>query len=185
MLMIMVVAILGVLNTVLLGVRERSRDLGIFKGLGMTPGQTISMVICWVIAPAVAAGIIAVPIAVTLHSAVVRAMARAADIGIPAGLMDVYHVPELVLAGLAALVIAALGALIPARRVARSTTIDAWRPRQEEEVSGPLREYRLVTVVGSGGCERVCPPGRSAEGEPRTGYRARGRHRHEPSRRAV
>lgn len=41
--------------------------------------------------------------------------------------MDVYRIPELALTGLAALVIAALGALLPARRVARSTTIDALR----------------------------------------------------------
>jgi putative ABC transport system permease protein len=127
MLMIIVVSVLGVLNTVLLGVRERSRDLGVFKGLGMTPRQMISMVICWVIAPAIVAGIIAVPLAVTLHFVVVKAMAHAADIGIPTDLMNVFGVSEVILVTLAGLVISAFGALIPARWVARSTTIEALR----------------------------------------------------------
>jgi putative ABC transport system permease protein len=126
-LMIIVVSILGVLNTVLLGVRERSRDLGIFKGLGMTPRQMISMVICWVIAPAIAAGIIAVPVAIALHFAVVKAMAHAADVGIPGDLMNVFGVSEVVLVTLAGLAISALGALLPARWVARSTTAEALR----------------------------------------------------------
>jgi putative ABC transport system permease protein len=126
-LMIIAVAILGVLNTVLLGVRERSRDLGVFKGLGMTPRQMISMVICWVIAPAIGAGIIAVPVAITLHFVVVKAMAHAADVGIPADVMNVYGGYEVVLITIAGLTISALGALLPARWVARSTTVEALR----------------------------------------------------------
>jgi len=38
---------LGVLTSVLLAARERVHDLGIFKALGMTPRQTITMVGCW------------------------------------------------------------------------------------------------------------------------------------------
>src|SRR5262249_16899694 len=54
-LMIAVVAGLGVLNTVLLGTRDRVHDLGVFKAVGMTPRQTIAMVVCWVTVPALAA----------------------------------------------------------------------------------------------------------------------------------
>jgi len=38
---------LGVLNTVVLGTRDRVHDLGVFKAVGMTPRQTIAMVVCW------------------------------------------------------------------------------------------------------------------------------------------
>jgi hypothetical protein len=50
-LLVAVLAGLGVLSSVLMVTRERVHDLGVFKALGMTPRQTITMVICWVIAP--------------------------------------------------------------------------------------------------------------------------------------
>jgi putative ABC transport system permease protein len=53
-LLIAVVAGLGVLNTVVLQTRERVHDLGVFKAVGMTPGQTIAMVVSTVAAGALA-----------------------------------------------------------------------------------------------------------------------------------
>ena len=82
-LMMAVVAGLGVLNTVLLGTRDRVHDLGVFKAVGMTPRQTIAMVLCWVVAPAVVAAVIAIPVGMVLHSATADAMARAAYTGAP------------------------------------------------------------------------------------------------------
>jgi hypothetical protein len=43
-------AALGVFSAVLMLARERVRDLGIFKAVGMTPRQVVTMVTCWVIA---------------------------------------------------------------------------------------------------------------------------------------
>jgi len=43
--MLVAVAALGVLNGVLLDTRERVRELGIYKALGMTSRQTTSMVL--------------------------------------------------------------------------------------------------------------------------------------------
>ncbi|MBV9379558.1 MAG: FtsX-like permease family protein, partial [Streptosporangiaceae bacterium] len=43
--LLMLVAGLGVLNTVVLTTRERAHDLGVFKAVGMTPRQTIAMVV--------------------------------------------------------------------------------------------------------------------------------------------
>jgi hypothetical protein len=57
-LMMAAVAGLGVLNTVLLGTRDRVHDLGMFKAVGMTPRQTIAMVLCWVVTPAVVAAVL-------------------------------------------------------------------------------------------------------------------------------
>jgi putative ABC transport system permease protein len=125
--MMAVVAGLGVLNTVLLGTRDRVHDLGVFKAVGMTPWQTIAMVMCWVAGPAVAAAVIAVPVGMMLRTATAAAMARAAYTGLPASFQAVYRPAEIVLLALSALVIGAVGALLPASWAARSRTAAALR----------------------------------------------------------
>ncbi len=126
-LMMAVVAGLGVLNTVLLGTRDRVRDLGVFKAVGMTPRQTIAMVMCWVIGPAIAASLIAVPIADRLHSATITAMGNAAYTALPASFQDVYRPAEILLLALSGLAIAVAGALLPASWAARARTATALR----------------------------------------------------------
>jgi putative ABC transport system permease protein len=126
-LMMAVAAGLGVLNTVLLGTRDRVHDIGVFKAVGMTPRQTISMVMCWIAAPAIVAAVIAIPIATAMHTATANAMAKAAFTGLPASFLDVYHPAEIVLLGLSGLAIAAAGALLPATWAARSRTAVALR----------------------------------------------------------
>jgi putative ABC transport system permease protein len=126
-LMMAVVAGLGVLNTVLLGTRERVHDLGVFKAVGMTPRQTIAMVMCWVVTPAVVAAVIAIPAGMTMRTATADAMARAAYTGLPASFQHVYRPAEIVLLALSALVIGAVGALLPASWAARSRTATALR----------------------------------------------------------
>jgi putative ABC transport system permease protein len=126
-LMMAVVAGLGVLNTVLLGTRDRVHDLGVFKAVGMTPRQTIAMVLCWVVAPAVVAAVIAIPVGMVLHSATADAMARAAYTGLPASFQAVYRPAEIVLLALSGLVIAGVGALLPASWAARARTAAALR----------------------------------------------------------
>ena len=125
--MIAVVAGLGVLNTVLLGTRERVHDLGVFKALGMTPRQTIGMVVCWVAVPALAAAVVAVPVSAVLHSVTLRAMANAAQTALPANVAPVLAPASLAALALSGLVIAAAGALLPASWAARSTTAMALR----------------------------------------------------------
>jgi putative ABC transport system permease protein len=126
-LMMAVVAGLGVLNTVLLGTRDRVHDLGVFKAVGMTPRQTLAMVLCWVVAPAVVAAVIAIPAGMVLRSATADAMARAAYTALPASFQTVYRPAEIVLLALSGLVIAAAGALLPASWAARSRTATALR----------------------------------------------------------
>jgi putative ABC transport system permease protein len=126
-LMLAVVAGLGVLNTVLISTRDRVHDLGVFKAVGMTPRQVIAMVVCWVVVPAVIAAAIAIPAAMALHVATVNAMGRAAGTGISSVIMDVYKPAEIVLLGLSALLIAAIGALLPASWAAAARTATALR----------------------------------------------------------
>ena len=109
-LLIIAVAGLGVLNTVALQIRERAHDIGIFKSLGMTPRQTLTMVICSVGITGLVAGIIAVPAGILLHHRVLPAMAHAANSGLPTSLLTVYSAPEMVILALAGLVIAIAGA---------------------------------------------------------------------------
>jgi putative ABC transport system permease protein len=126
-LMVAIAAGLGVLNTILMTTRDRVHDLGIFKALGMRPGQVLAMVCCWVIGPAIIAGALAAPAAVALNSSTLRAMASTAHTGIPAGFTDVFPVPKLALLSLAALVLAAVGAFLPASWAARARPAVALR----------------------------------------------------------
>jgi putative ABC transport system permease protein len=126
-LMVGIAAGLGVLNTVLMTTRDRVHDLGIFKALGMRPGQVLTMVVCWIAVPAVIAGAIAAPAAVALNTATVRAMAGTAHTGVPASFTEVFPPSRLALLALAALVIAAAGALVPASWAARARPVVALR----------------------------------------------------------
>jgi putative ABC transport system permease protein len=126
-LLIVVVAGLGVLNTVALQIRERAHDIGVFKAVGMTPRQTLTMIACSVALTGLAAGIIAVPAGVLLHRGVIPAMTHAANSGYPSSLISVYSVPEMIGLALAGLLIAVAGALAPASWAARSRTATALR----------------------------------------------------------
>jgi len=126
-LMVAIAAGLGVLNTVLMTTRDRVHDLGIFKALGMRPGQMLTMVVCWVVGPAVLAAAIAAPVAVALNTATVHAMAATAHTGIPASITQVFPPGRLALLSLAALAIAAAGALAPAIWAARARPAVALR----------------------------------------------------------
>jgi putative ABC transport system permease protein len=126
-LLIIVVAGLGVLNTVALQVRERAHDIGVFKAVGMTPRQTLAMVICSVGLTGLAAGVVAVPAGVLLHHAVIPAMTHAANSGYPPSLISVFSLPEAVLLALSGLAIAVAGALAPAGWAAHASTAAALR----------------------------------------------------------
>ncbi|MGW7579868.1 FtsX-like permease family protein [Kitasatospora sp. NPDC054768] len=126
-LLLSVVAGLGVLNTVLLDTRERVHDLGVLKALGMAPRQTVGMVLTSVCGSGLAAGLIGVPIGVLVHHQVMPAMARAAGIGVPDADLAVFAPPvagPLILGGL---VLALLGAALPATWAARTRTVTALR----------------------------------------------------------
>ncbi|WP_433890057.1 FtsX-like permease family protein [Streptomyces sp. CA-111067] len=126
-LMLILVAGLGVLNTVVLDTRERVHDLGVYKALGMAPRQTVAMVITSVAGLGLLAGIVGVPVGMALHGVILPAMGNAAGTRIPAVDMDVYHASQMVLLGLGGLLIAAAGALLPAGWAARTRTATALR----------------------------------------------------------
>ncbi|MFD0368453.1 FtsX-like permease family protein [Streptomyces sp. NPDC059071] len=121
------VAALGVLNTVVLDTRDRVRDLGVLKSLGMTPGQTVTQVLTSVATVGLLAGAVGVPLGTVLHRAVMPAMGRAVGTTIPPAHLDVYGAPVLAALALAGVLIATAGALLPAGWAARTDTARALR----------------------------------------------------------
>jgi putative ABC transport system permease protein len=126
-LLLSIAAGLGVLNAVVLDTRERVHDLGVFKAVGMTPRQTVAIVLCSVAGTGLLAGVLAVPAGVVVHRYVIPAMAGAAGLGVPPSLQNVYGVAELAALALAGLMIALVGALLPAGWAAQSRTASALR----------------------------------------------------------
>jgi putative ABC transport system permease protein len=126
-LLLTAVAGLGVLNTVVLQTRERVHDLGVFKAIGMTPRQTVAMVVCSVAGIGLVAGLVAIPAGIAVHNYVLPVMAHAAQTDVPPSVLNAYHPWELVLLALAGLVIAVVGALLPAGWAARTRTASALR----------------------------------------------------------
>lgn len=111
-----VVAALGVFNTLLLNIRERRRDLGMLKSIGMTPRQVVTMTVTSVAWLGVVSGAIGIPVGILAHRLIaehVRILDFTED------MIDVWHAPQLTGVALAGVAIAVLGALVPARSAAR------------------------------------------------------------------
>ncbi|MDG4834017.1 FtsX-like permease family protein [Solwaraspora sp. WMMD1047] len=126
-LMLIVVAALGVLNTVVLETRERVHDLGVHKALGMTPWQTTAMVVASVVVTGLVGGVVGTAFGVLLQRAVITEMAGSVGFRLPDSVLDVYSPVQLLLFGLAGLVIAVAGALLPAGWAARTRVAVALR----------------------------------------------------------
>lgn len=126
-LMLGIVAALGVFNTVVLNTRERRRDLGMLKSIGMTPRQVTSMLITSMAALGAIGSLLGVPLGIAVHRGVMPLVAGAAGVDVPNTMLDVWHAPLLALPALAGPAIAVLGALVPARSAARLTIAQVLR----------------------------------------------------------
>jgi putative ABC transport system permease protein len=126
-LMLVCVAGLGVLNSVVLDTRERVRDLGVCKAVGMTPGQLLALVLTSVLATGVLGGLLGVPGGIALHRVIMPMVGRGMDSALPASVTDVYGWGSLVLLVAGGAAIAVLGALAPAGWAAKVRTATALR----------------------------------------------------------
>jgi putative ABC transport system permease protein len=119
-----VIAALGVFNTVWMGVRERLRELGLLKAVGMSGAQVIASVLLGVGLMAVIGYAIGLPAGIVLTGALLDSLGRALGFGPIALTADRLQLgvvlPVLVCVGV-------LGALIPARRAAGVAVADALR----------------------------------------------------------
>ncbi|MGW1773432.1 ABC transporter permease [Streptomyces sp. NPDC002104] len=116
--MLTLVASLGVFNTVLLNTRDRRRDLGMLKSIGMTPRQVVVMTVTSVTGLGLAGGLLGIPFGIAAHRLVVD---NVGIVAFPESMKDVWHAPQLAAMLCAGVAIAVLGALIPARSAARMT----------------------------------------------------------------
>ncbi|WP_082120013.1 ABC transporter permease [Saccharothrix sp. ST-888] len=126
-LLLTTVAALGVFNTAVLNTRERRRDLGMLKSIGMTPRQVMVMVVTSMAALGLVGGLLGVPLGIVAHRLIVPSMVEAVGSSLPAAMMQVWHAPTLTLLVLAGVAIAVLGALVPARSAARLTIAEVLR----------------------------------------------------------
>ena len=126
-LMLLTVAGLGILNSVVLDVRDRVHDIGIHKALGMTPRQTLTAVLSSVAAIGLVGGLIGVPTGVVMHGILLPAMGHGAGVELPRTVLSVYGPVQLTVFVLGGLLLAAAGALLPAGWAARTRTATALR----------------------------------------------------------
>jgi putative ABC transport system permease protein len=123
-LLLALVASLGVFNTAVLNTHDRRRDLGMLKSIGMTPRQVTVMTMTSMAVLGVIGSVLGVPLGIAAYEVVVPRMAAGIDITLPSYMTDVWHAPRLAEVALSGLVIAVLGALVPARRAARLTVAE-------------------------------------------------------------
>jgi putative ABC transport system permease protein len=126
-LMLTVVAAMGVFNTVVLSSRERRRDLGMLKSIGMTPRQVTVMMVVSMAGLGLVGGVLGLPLGVAAYRVVIPVTEHSAHLAFPARMLHVWHPGSMALLGLAGVAIAALGAVIPARTAARQTIAQALR----------------------------------------------------------
>ncbi|MBV8195689.1 MAG: ABC transporter permease, partial [Candidatus Dormibacteraeota bacterium] len=117
--MAIVIASLGIVNTLALSIIERSRELGLLRAIGLTRSQTRTMVRWESVLIAFIGLILGVVVGIALGVAVVRALAFTGlgHIAVPFGALLWYAV--------GALIIGLLAAILPARRAARLDVLQA------------------------------------------------------------
>jgi len=126
-LLVVATAGLGVFNTVMLELRDRIHELGIYKAIGMTPRQTVAMVLTSTVAVGMIAGVIGVPAGIALHGYVVPVMGHAAGTNLPRVDVAVFRGLEEMLLAVGGVAIAVLAAMVPAGWAARLRTATALR----------------------------------------------------------
>lgn len=79
--LVLAVALANLAATVLLGVRERMRDLGILRAIGFTPSQLVASTAIGTLLLVVAAVIVGIPIGLWLNRALLAAVGKAVGAG--------------------------------------------------------------------------------------------------------
>jgi putative ABC transport system permease protein len=123
--LLVLVSGLGVAYTVVLNTRERRRDLAIVKAVGMTPRQVVVMAVTSMAVLGLIGGVLGLPGGIAAQERIIRLIGDSEGTALPRSIIDVYAAPGLAGLLLCGLVIAVLGALLPARRAAQVSTAAA------------------------------------------------------------
>jgi putative ABC transport system permease protein len=112
-----VIALMGIINTLALSVIERKRELGLLRAVGMRRRQVRRMVRWEAILIATFGASLGLVVGVVLGIAVVQAIGQGLKLAVPVGTLVAYV--------LVAAIGGTLAAIIPARRAARLDILDA------------------------------------------------------------
>jgi putative ABC transport system permease protein len=114
-----IIALLGIVNTLALSVAERTRELGLLRAIGMRRGQLAQMVAAESMIIAVIGAVLGSALGLALGAALAEAFTRSqqATVSIPVTQIAAYVVAT-ALAGV-------LAAIAPARRAARLNILEA------------------------------------------------------------
>jgi putative ABC transport system permease protein len=112
-----VIALLGIVNTLALSVSERRREIGLLRAVGMTRRQVRRMIRWEAVLVAIFGAVLGLGVGVALGASVVLAVGQGLRLAFPVGQLVIY------------LVVAALGgvvaAVLPARRGSRLDILEA------------------------------------------------------------
>jgi putative ABC transport system permease protein len=119
------IAVAGVFNTALLNTREGVRDIAILKSVGMSPRGVVSMVVASVALLGLLAGALGIPVGLALHHLILQSMARiASDTELPTSFYDSIDHALLPVLALSGMLVAVIGAWLPARWAAYSGVVE-------------------------------------------------------------
>ena len=113
-----IVSLFGMVNTLVLSVFERTRELGLLRAVGMTQRQTRRMIRNESVITALIGGALGLPLGVALAALVTAAFAEL-------GVVFALPVTQLVVFAALALAVGVLAAAFPARRAARLNVLRA------------------------------------------------------------
>lgn len=123
-LILAVVATLSVLNSMFLTIHERSREIGILKSLGMTPGEIFRTIQTSAILYAVFACIVGIPLGIIFTSQLFQGIASSEGFG---NIETTINFPWLFLSIPTLIVLALIGVIPPGRSAAWSPTVESLR----------------------------------------------------------
>ena len=119
LLLAIIIAVLGIVLTLLLSVYERRRELGLVRAIGMTRGQVRSSVRWESIVTAAIGAVLGVSLGLVLGWIVVKALV---DQGLNTFAVSV---PSIIVFTIAAMVFAVVAAWWPSRRAAKADILQA------------------------------------------------------------
>jgi putative ABC transport system permease protein len=113
-----IVSVFGMINTLVLSMYERTRELGMLRAVGMTRRQTRRMVRHESIITALIGAALGLPLGVFLAALVTQALSMYdLQLSVP--------IDQLVIFAVVAIVVGVIAAMLPARRAARLNVLEA------------------------------------------------------------
>lgn len=119
------IGLINLFNTTLLGVRERRRDFGILKTVGLTPRQIVVSVMTGMSLLALLAVLVGIPLGLIVTRLLFNYIGRQMGMGVQLGVIPPWWWLALLVPG--ALLVSILGSAIPARQAAQVRVVEVLR----------------------------------------------------------